>query len=109
MTSESTKSKLWIVKTLNKSIQEIYVQREIEARLYNHCCSGKTISIIYSELVFVALDIHHAVRIRPITLSSEACLTLLYFSTLSHKRHDLRGENILNIKYVFSFSIQFLS
>jgi hypothetical protein len=28
----------------------------------NHCCSGKAISITYSECVAVALDTHHAQR-----------------------------------------------
>ena len=31
-----------------------------------------------------------------------------YFSTLSHKLHDFR-EKVLNIKYVFWFSLQLLS
>jgi hypothetical protein len=58
------------------------------------------ISIIYFECVFVALGIQHANRMRLILLSSMAYLFLLYFSTLSHKRHDLR-KKLLNIKCVF--------
>jgi len=38
-------------------------KRNIEARSCNHCCSGKAVSITYSENVFVALVIQHAVRI----------------------------------------------
>ena len=38
----------------------MYIWRSIEARTCNHCCSGKAISIIYSERVFVALRIQHA-------------------------------------------------
>jgi len=38
----------------------MYVCGNIEARSRNHCCSGKTISITYSERVFVALYFQHA-------------------------------------------------
>jgi len=38
-----------------------------------------------------------------------ACLALSHFPTLSHKRHDFRGEKILNIKCVFCFSLNLLS
>jgi hypothetical protein len=34
-------------------------------------------------------------------LSSVVCPTVLYFSTLSHKRHDFRGKILLNIKCMF--------
>jgi hypothetical protein len=44
----------------------MYVERKIEARSCNHCCSAKSISITYSECVFVALVIQHAIRIRHI-------------------------------------------
>jgi hypothetical protein len=33
----------------------MYVLRNIEMSLCNHCCSGRAISITYSECVFVAL------------------------------------------------------
>jgi len=38
----------------------------IEACSCNHCYSGKSISIAYSECVYVALVIQHAMRIRHI-------------------------------------------
>jgi hypothetical protein len=41
----------------------MYVQRNIEARLCNHCCSGKAMSITHSERVLLALGIQHAMRI----------------------------------------------
>ena len=49
-------------------------------------CSGRAMSITYSECVFVDLNIQHAGHMRPIILSSEVCPTVQYFSTLSHKR-----------------------
>jgi hypothetical protein len=42
--------------------QAMYVKCNIKARSCNYCCNGKAISIIYSECVFVALGIQHAMR-----------------------------------------------
>jgi hypothetical protein len=53
--------------------------------------SGKAISIIDSEFVYVALVIQHIKRMRRIILSSVVCLDPPYFSTLSHKRQDFRA------------------
>ena len=47
-----------------KKRQLMYVQSNIEARSCNHCCKGKAINITYSEFVFVALVIQHAMRMR---------------------------------------------
>jgi hypothetical protein len=53
-------------------------------------CSGKAISIKYSKCLFVALGIHHAMRMCHIVI----CGLSGYFSTLSHKRHDFRKKVI---------------
>ena len=50
----------------------------------------KTIRIKYKDSVPVALITRHAKRMRRITLPSVACLALLDFTTLSHKRDDFR-------------------
>jgi hypothetical protein len=47
---------------------------------------------------------HIAFLLRRIILSSVACLALLYFYTLSHKRHDFHKKCFLNIKCVLTFS-----
>jgi hypothetical protein len=83
-------------------------KRNIEARSRNHCCRGKAISITYSECVSVALVIQHAKRMRRIILSSVGCLTLPYFSTLSHKRHDFREKIIEHKMCVLIFCTTFV-
>ena len=42
--------------------------RYVDARSCNHRCSGKTISIAYSEYVSVALGMQHAKRVRHIVI-----------------------------------------
>ena len=58
------------------------IERNTEARLFNHCWRGKIISITYSERASVVLVIHHPKRMRRTILSSVTCLTLPYFFRL---------------------------
>jgi hypothetical protein len=74
--------------------------QNIEGRVRNDCCLGKTVSIMYSEYVSVASVIQHAVRMPPTILSSVICLVLPYFSALSHKC-DHFVKTFLNIKCIF--------
>jgi len=67
----------------------------------NHSCCEKGKGMAHSGCVSVALAIQHLMRMRSIILSSVACPALSYYSTLSHKRQDFRGKNLLNIKCVF--------
>jgi hypothetical protein len=57
--------------------------------------------------VFVALGTERDMRLR--LLSSVASSTLLYFSTLAHKRYDFREKEVLNVRYVCCFRLQRLS
>jgi hypothetical protein len=64
-------------------------KRNVEARSFDHYWRGNSISITYSGCVSVALIIQRAKRIRSIVMSSPAWPVLQYFSTLSHKQHDI--------------------
>jgi hypothetical protein len=61
-----------------------------EGHSNNHCCSGKAVSITYSEGAFVALVTQHAMRMRHIVICVLPDSTI--FSTLSHERHDLKKK-----------------
>jgi len=56
-------------------------RRNFEYRSRKYFYLGKAVSIAYSELVFVALVIHHVKHTRRIILLSVACPALLYVST----------------------------
>jgi len=58
-------------------------ESNIEARLRDHCCRRKLLSITYSKCVSVALIIQHAMRMSTILMLSVACLVVSYFSHIS--------------------------
>jgi len=78
----------WVHERHISSREAIYAERNIEARTCNHCCSEKSITMTYSESVFVALGIQLAMRMCHNVLSGVSGCTI--FSTISHKRHDFR-------------------
>jgi hypothetical protein len=70
----------------------MYVQRNIEERSRNHCCRRKTISITYSECVYVALVIQHAkAKALLHILSSVACLYHIFPRYLTNR--TIFGKN----------------
>ena len=92
-----------------KQNRQCMYKRNMEARSYNHCCSGKAISITYSECVFVALFIQHAMRMRRFIFISVSSLTGSNVFKLSHKRHDFRGGKLFQIEGVlWTFSTTFV-
>ena len=59
--------------------------------------------------MFVGFVIRHAMRMHRTLWLCVASPAVQYFSTLSHKRQDFRKKMLLDIKYMFSFPLQFLS
>jgi len=80
----------------------MYVYRKNERRPHNHYCRGKAISIVYCECMFLALGILHEMRMHRFILTSVACRSPPYFSTLSHKRQIFR-KKLSNIHCVSIF------
>jgi hypothetical protein len=58
--------------------------------------------------VFVGLIMQDALRMRRILLPSVACLSVQYFSTLSHKRRDIREKVTGHKMCVLIFSTTFV-
>ena len=78
--------------------QEMYVSRNNEVHLCNHCCSRRAINITYCKSVFVTLGMQHAMRMRHIVICGLP--PTQHFSTLSHKS-TIFAKELLHIKYVF--------
>jgi hypothetical protein len=90
-------------------IQQCTYKRNIEKLSINHCCSGIAMGITYSECVCLEPCLSSLRRrMLRITLSSVACLVLLHFSKLSHKRYDFRKKSIEYEVWVLIFSTTFV-
>jgi hypothetical protein len=71
------------------------------ARSFKHVSLVKATSNTYSEYVFVALGISHAMRMRLIILSPVTCQAVKYVSTLSHKGTDFEKNVFEHEIYIF--------
>jgi len=74
----------------------------------NRFCRAKARGITDSEFVSIALVIQHAKRMDRIMLSYVPYLALPYFFTLSHKRYDFRGGEVIAHNEMFLFYLQLL-
>jgi hypothetical protein len=87
------------------------IKGKIEALSRNRFCSGKTVTITYSECVFLALDIQRVkfmhmiqrVKFMHMILSFVVCSTVPRFFTLSHKLRDFQGGKNFENKMCFGF------
>ena len=73
--------------------------------MQQHFCSGKAISITYSQCESVVLGIQYEMLL--VVLPSVVCSALQYFSTLSYKRLDFRKRNVSEQKMFFSFDFMY--
>jgi hypothetical protein len=80
-------------------------QRNNEVLSCNHCCSEKAMSITYSECMFVALGVQHAMGMRRIVM----CPARLYHI---FPHYPINGtifeKTLLNTKCVLIFSTTFV-
>ena len=92
---------------LQRKRRAVHFWRNIEARSCSRCCSTKAISVSYSEYVFIAFRIQHAMRMPPLC---HLCPLRLY-NIFPHylTNGTIFGKRLLNIKCVFWFSVQLLS
>jgi len=68
----------------------------IEARSCKHCCGRMSVSITYTECVFVALRIHHAMHMRHIVICSlpRSAVFLHIISTARFPKKSYWTQNV---------------
>jgi len=99
------RDKIPIVHETTCALGPVWMGTKKKALMCNHRCSGKLISIKYSECI---CSLSHPARKAPAPYYIVVCVLsspTVYF-TLSHKRHDFRRGKI-NMKCVL-ISLQFL-
>ena len=83
----------------------LYVYRNVDAHLCNHCCRGKAIRITYYECVSEASGIQHTMRMRHIVnCGLSHCIVFFHIIPQTSR---LRKKKSLNMKCVSIFSTTF--
>jgi len=77
----------------------MYLKLNIEKRSGNHCCSGKSLSITYCELVLVALGIQREIGLRHIVICGLSRLWNIFAHYLING--TIFEKKLLKIKCVF--------
>jgi hypothetical protein len=77
------------------------VYRNMEFRSCNHWCCGKAINVAYSESVFVALVIQHAMYMRRIVVCCLPGSTVFFPHYLTNGKIFGKKKELLVIKRVF--------
>jgi len=78
----------------------MYVERNNEACSCNHCCSGKALSVTYSQCLCLCVSVSLVIQLALRLPLSVICG--LPGSTSSHKRRDFRKKFIENEMRVLS-------
>jgi hypothetical protein len=89
--------------TFRLTRRTMYYNLPFTARSSNNCCSGKAISITYSECVFVALVVQHVKGMRHIVILGVSG-PIVFFPIISNKREDFRTNVIEHKIRILGFS-----
>jgi len=75
----------------------------IETRSWNHCFRGKTISITYSDCVFVALGIQLSMQMRYILSSAASPLYNIFFPRYLINGMIFGGKKVIELRICLIF------